>query len=161
MGSSLPADASYRPEVWSVDTEPYWLEQTREFLRAKEISDDSLITWDNFCSEERGRFELVLHDLGHTDVRIATLEHVMRLAQPETGLVILDDIHRSGYRAHVARTVEQMGSIDYYSLRVYTLDKFGRYSGLLMGRDRETGKPLPNTLRHFGLENTIPESWER
>jgi len=30
-----------------------------------------------------------------------------------------------------------------------------------MGWDRETGKPLPDTLRHFGLEHTIPELWER
>jgi len=31
----------------------------------------------------------------------------------------------------------------------------------LMGWDRETGKPLPDTLRHFGLEHTIPELRER
>ncbi len=31
----------------------------------------------------------------------------------------------------------------------------------LMGWDRETGKPLPDTLRHLGLEHAIPELWER
>lgn len=30
----------------------------------------------------------------------------------------------------------------------------------LMGWDRETGKPLPDTLRHLGLEHTIPRLWE-
>jgi len=30
-----------------------------------------------------------------------------------------------------------------------------------MGWDRDTGKPLPDTLRHFGLEHTIPELWGR
>lgn len=30
-----------------------------------------------------------------------------------------------------------------------------------MGWDRETGKPLPDTLRYFGLEHTIPELWGR
>jgi len=30
-----------------------------------------------------------------------------------------------------------------------------------MGWDSETGKPLPDTLRHFGLEHTIPELWGR
>ncbi len=30
-----------------------------------------------------------------------------------------------------------------------------------MGWDRETGKPLPATLRHFGLAHTIPELWGR
>ena len=30
-----------------------------------------------------------------------------------------------------------------------------------MGWDKETGKPLPDTLRHLGLEYTIPELWER
>ncbi|MBA7625008.1 putative oxidoreductase YdhV [subsurface metagenome] len=29
----------------------------------------------------------------------------------------------------------------------------------LMGWDKETGKPLPDTLRRFGLEHTIPELW--
>ena len=27
--------------------------------------------------------------------------------------------------------------------------------------DKETGKPLPDTLRRFDLEHTIPELWER
>jgi aldehyde:ferredoxin oxidoreductase len=31
----------------------------------------------------------------------------------------------------------------------------------LMGWDKETGKPLPDTLRHLGLEHTIPQLWER
>ncbi len=30
-----------------------------------------------------------------------------------------------------------------------------------MGWDKETGKPLPDTLRRFGLEHAIPELWER
>jgi len=30
-----------------------------------------------------------------------------------------------------------------------------------MGWDSETGKPLPDALRHLGLEHTIPELWER
>ncbi len=30
-----------------------------------------------------------------------------------------------------------------------------------MGWDKETGKPLPDTLRHLGLEHTIPELWEK
>jgi aldehyde:ferredoxin oxidoreductase len=30
-----------------------------------------------------------------------------------------------------------------------------------MGWDGETGKPLPDTLRHFGLETAIPELWEK
>jgi aldehyde:ferredoxin oxidoreductase len=27
------------------------------------------------------------------------------------------------------------------------------------GWDKETGKPLPDTLRELGLEHTIPELW--
>lgn len=30
----------------------------------------------------------------------------------------------------------------------------------LMGWDKQTGKPLPRTLRHLGLEYAIPELWE-
>lgn len=30
----------------------------------------------------------------------------------------------------------------------------------LMGWDKQTGKPLPHTLRHLGLEYAIPELWE-
>ncbi|MFC1941160.1 aldehyde ferredoxin oxidoreductase family protein [Chloroflexota bacterium] len=29
-----------------------------------------------------------------------------------------------------------------------------------MGWDKETGKPLPDTLRHLGLEHTVPDLWE-
>ncbi|MFC1902237.1 hypothetical protein ACFLX3_04855 [Chloroflexota bacterium] len=29
----------------------------------------------------------------------------------------------------------------------------------LTGWDKETGKPLPDTLRRFGLEQAIPELW--
>ena len=28
-----------------------------------------------------------------------------------------------------------------------------------MGWDRETGKPLPDTLRKFGLDTAMPELW--
>jgi aldehyde:ferredoxin oxidoreductase len=31
----------------------------------------------------------------------------------------------------------------------------------LMGWDKKTGKPLPDTLRRFGLEHAIAELWER
>ena len=30
-----------------------------------------------------------------------------------------------------------------------------------MGWDRETGKPLPDTRKRFGLEYAIPELWEK
>ena len=33
----------------------------------------------------------------------------------------------------------------------------GYYEG--MGWDKQTGKPLPETLKKFGLEYAIPELW--
>jgi aldehyde:ferredoxin oxidoreductase len=46
------------------------------------------------------------------------------------------------------------------NIMVYWDELRGKYYEL-MGWDRETGKPLPDTLRRFGLEHTIPQLWER
>ncbi len=46
------------------------------------------------------------------------------------------------------------------SIMVYWDELRSKYYEL-MGWDKETGKPLPDTLRHLGLEHAIPELWER
>ncbi len=46
------------------------------------------------------------------------------------------------------------------SIMVHWNELRGKYYEL-MGWDKETGKPLPDTLKHLGLERTIPELWGR
>ncbi len=46
------------------------------------------------------------------------------------------------------------------SIMVYWDELRSKYYEL-MGWDKETGKPLPGTLRNLGLEHAIPELWKR
>ena len=42
-------------------------------------------------------------------------------------------------------------------------DMVGKWTGVMdaMGWDKNTGKPLPETLKKYGLEYVIPELWGR
>jgi predicted O-methyltransferase YrrM len=118
-----------RAEIWTIDDNPYWLEQTRIFLSSYDLLDDNLAIWNAFIQEEQGDFDLILHDLGSMEIREETLTKVITLSRPN-GLIVLDDFHKTKYRASVTQKLKHF-EFEFYSLRSYTIDKLGRYSILL------------------------------
>jgi hypothetical protein len=63
-------------------------------------------------------------------LRAEVLTDVLRLARPERGVVILDDMHFWRYRTHVEQTLARC-DCRYTSLIDFTRDSFTRYSGMV------------------------------
>ena len=103
-----------RPEIWTIDDNPDWLEQTRIFLASYCLQDDNLAIWDAFSLGEQGSFDLILHDLGSIQIREETLTKVITLGRPN-GLIVLDDFHKTKYRASVTQKLKHF-EFEFYSL---------------------------------------------
>jgi predicted O-methyltransferase YrrM len=115
--------------VWSVDHEPEWLNRTREFLQSFELPVENLTSWEQFRERD---FDLILHDLGTIDLRIASLDTVLSLPRPG-GLIILDDVHFPNYAQGAAEVLARRGFYS-HSLASSTRDRYGRYSWLVSDR---------------------------
>jgi predicted O-methyltransferase YrrM len=118
-----------KPQIWSIDDAPDWLEKTEEFLSSHQLSIGHLLTWDSFLDQNQDSFDFVLHDLGSMATREALLPKVLSLAS-SNGIVFLDDIHKKNYRSSAKRIVKEKGLI-YHNLKSYTLDRFKRYCALV------------------------------
>ena len=126
LGARVP-----RVRIVSVDTDPAWLDRTREFLRAQGLDDSDLITWDSLAARDE-RFDLVLHDIGWLSMRQQVLGQVLARANPH-GVVVLDDVHLEPYFSFVRREVPRTGR-RVYTLERFTRDEGRRYSMLVMSR---------------------------
>jgi predicted O-methyltransferase YrrM len=128
------AAASGGCEVWSVDHDASWLEQTERFLASCGLPTDRMMPWDAFraglaTNGNSPGFELVLHDMATVESRIATVEHALALVQPGGAMVVDDmdvDAYREATRALVART-----GASYEDVRGATLDERRRYSWVI------------------------------
>ena len=118
------------PEVWSVDDHAGWLEKTRAWLGEQGLSDEHLLTWEEFRASNPGDFDLVLHDMGSMETRARTLDAVLDLAAPG-GLVILDDVHKPDFRRFAIERLEARGQ-GFFSLKAWTRDDLTRYAYLVM-----------------------------
>ena len=127
------AAEALRPiHVTSVDDDPEWLEETRGYLMRQGLSANDTLTWDEFKGQDRGEFDLVLHDLGHENERLRTLSDVLTLVRPG-GAVLLDDVgnpHMERYGPY-ARRMLSARRFRAYSLRALTRERgYSRYAML-------------------------------
>jgi predicted O-methyltransferase YrrM len=126
----LYADENPGTGVTSVDSSPDWLEKSRRFVSAKGFDADNFIAWSDFDPrKEIDSYDVVLHDLGDMTLRTAALPQALVLAR-RGAYVVLDDVHKRGYRAYAHRVVSASSawSID---IRAITKDSIGRYSLLI------------------------------
>jgi len=94
-----------------------------------------------------------------------TAEEAMQVGQRIVNLLRVFDI-RHGHTAEMDAPSPRYGSTPVdgpskdKSIMTYWDELRSQYYEL-MGWDRKTGTPLPDSLRHFGLEHTIPKLRER
>jgi predicted O-methyltransferase YrrM len=118
--------------VISVDDDADWLERTADYLRARALPTDGLLTWDSFAAEPVPA-DLVLHDLGSMETRLRTLTEVVRVVPPG-GIVVFDDVHFRPYGPAVRR-IARTAALDLFSLRALALDGYhGRHAALGVAR---------------------------
>ena len=116
--------------VKSVDSSPEWLEKSQRFASDQRLDADNFVAWSDFDPRtEIDFYDVVLHDLGDMTLRTAALPQALVLAR-RGAYVVLDDVHKSGYRAYAHRVVSASSawSID---IRAVTRDPIGRYSMLI------------------------------
>ncbi|MSQ55514.1 MAG: hypothetical protein EXR31_09115 [Betaproteobacteria bacterium] len=126
---SYAKTATHQCRVASVDDDSQWLERTREFLVAKELSTTDLMLWPAFL-ETSCTYDLILHDLGNMTTREQALETALA-RRATNGLLVLDDMQFEPYGSRARNTCEaqRLGCFDLCDL---TTDSFGRYATLVL-----------------------------
>ncbi|MGH2452641.1 MAG: hypothetical protein ACRDF5_02615 [bacterium] len=114
-------------EVWSVDRSAQWLESTRTFLAAQNVSTTHLETWDTFSARTLPPFDVVFYDLGRERGRFFPVAISFCAS---TGLFIVDDLQMNRYRRAVLKDLQGTPHA-FFSLWFYTHDRFGRFAALL------------------------------
>jgi predicted O-methyltransferase YrrM len=124
-------DAPLGCVVHSVDDDPQWLERSREFLQSLDLSDEGLLLWS-----ERSRlgsaYDLIFHDMGSMALRQESLGFVLA-HRAASGLIVLDDMHKTPYGAIAAQTCADAG-LRVVTLRELTADVYGRFASLAMAQ---------------------------
>ncbi len=117
--------------VYSIDDDKGWLEKTKIFLDAMQVSTEHVLEWNDFKKEAPTGFDLISHDLGGLEIRAESLPFVLSLMD-KSGIIVLDDMHKarggliSGYRAVAIKEVKKSGML-LLSARKYTLDTINRF----------------------------------
>ena len=125
---SFAREAGGACRVTSVGDSAEWLGRTRVFLGKRGVPTDDMLTWEAFRGTASGPFELIFHDLGDMSVRAAALPHVLGRVAPG-GIVVLDDMHKTGYPEQVRRTCGSAG-FDIHPVPMLTTDPFGRFAAI-------------------------------
>jgi len=120
------------PEVWSVDDSAEWLTKTKAFLAKHLVDEERMAEWPAFIKGNHPQFDFMLIDLSTMEIRMKLLEDMISTAAPD-GIIVLDDLHKAGYPEFVKRCLKRR-RLKYYSLRMFTKDRQGRFSWLA-GRD--------------------------
>ncbi len=116
-------------EVWSVDTNKYWLDKTKSFLQDQELNQENLMQWKEFKEKPDLGFDFVLVDLDGYYRRL----HCINTLFPRLhngGFMLIDDVHKKAYSFSVLHLCRNKGwrCVD---LSRYTKDEFGRIAGAM------------------------------
>ncbi len=118
--------------VYSIDDNKDWLEKTRAFLDAMQVSTEHVLEWNEFRNQAPNGFDLISHDLGGLEIRAESLPFVISMMD-ESGIIVLDDMHKArggligGYRAVAIKEINKSGLL-LLSARQFTLDQIERFS---------------------------------
>lgn len=113
--------------VVSVDDDPAWLERSRAFVASRGLDASGFVEWPAFLGGGE-RFDLVLWDYGDIRIRAERLPEVLARVDGG-GALVCDDVHK--HRVwKAARSCAGAPGLESYSLRAFTLDRWGRYAWL-------------------------------
>jgi predicted O-methyltransferase YrrM len=113
-------------EVCSVDTDAGWLDKTGNFLKEMGCGTKGLVLWEDFMKAPVREADLVFHDLGSSQTRVAALPVAFDLCR-KGAVLIIDDIHKPPIRQAVLSETAKRG-MHCFDLIDSTFDHFGRYS---------------------------------
>ncbi len=117
-------------EVWSVASRSGDVARTATFLADHALPTDRLTTWNDFRATTEAGFDLVLHDLedGAMLRRTALPNAIARTRSG--GWILVDGMQRPDDQTAV-RQLLALSRLPSWSLRRWTLDRFGRHAQLV------------------------------
>lgn len=112
-------------DVTSVDTDPAWLEATRQFLDRWAMDTTRIVGWDDWLGGT-DLYDLMFHDLAQGDLREQAMWLAVERLAPG-GLIVFDDAHHHTHR-ETMEAVIATHHLTFLDLRDVTLDGIGRYA---------------------------------
>lgn len=113
--------------VYSFDDSEFWIEKSKEFSTIHGVSGENFVVWKENTHHIKD-VDILLHDLGNMTTRANTLEVIYNMMKM-TGVILLDDLHKSSYRESAHNFFSKKGqtiiNID------ETKDEFSRFVGLV------------------------------
>ncbi len=127
---SYAVNVNSEAQVTSVDDNESWLEKTKSFLESLKLPVERMFTWMDFQKNNKGRYDLIFHDLGGMKTRAGSIAFVLTLLA-DGGVAVLDDMNEPTY-SKAAKSAIKDANLPYYSARKITVDGIGRFSGVVI-----------------------------
>lgn len=112
--------------IYSIDDNAAWLAKTEQYLATNRLALDNVMMLDDFLESGESDFDMIFFDLNFVEVRRRYIEMVVTKCRPG-GLILFDDAHKTDYMYEVLYQTRR-APINFYDLRSFTRDAFGRFS---------------------------------
>lgn len=123
--------------VVSVDTDPDWLQATREYLELMGVGTDGLVTWKEWLAtrDDYPPIDLAFHDLASGHLREAAMPLIadqMRIG----GVLVFDDAQNGDHK----KVMDEVAASHGWALTVLpeTMDGHGRFDAMCVCRATAT-----------------------
>jgi predicted O-methyltransferase YrrM len=113
-------------DVYSIDTDPKWMEVTRSFLKKYGVEDHNLYLLKDFKWE--GEYDLIFHDMSIPEERPQLFK---KMRDHSSGFIVVDDMQFHDYRDQVEKFFNKDIILD---LLNETYDDLGRYQYAIIKR---------------------------
>lgn len=123
-------DCGHAMTVYSVDDHGDWLQATRDYLENQNVSNEHCYELSDFKAADTPKFDLTFHDMGNMATRTRELGMALDGAS-DRGVVLVDDMHDRRYGRYASGLAQDKG-MTVLSMREFTLDDIGRFSGLVV-----------------------------
>jgi SAM-dependent methyltransferase len=114
---------STNAKVVTIDTDPSWLEKTKQFLTQHNLRTDDMYLLDEASDLVQEPYDLILHDVG-----IAEKDRAPMFPLLNSKVIILDDMHIAEYRV---QAMEFFKSRTIFDLQDDTKDAYNRYACMI------------------------------
>lgn len=125
--------------VTSVDDDPFWLDQTAQFLKKHGFPEYGLMTWDDWIGTD-DIYDVIVHDFSRGADREKSMWTAAERLAPG-GVLIFDDANNAGHRAEMGRVAAAHG-FELRDIRDETVDTIGRHALLAIAPHAESAKTL-------------------
>jgi hypothetical protein len=111
-------------QVYSIDDDSSWLERTRSFLEQRNLPTRQLVLLNDF---NIANLDFAFYDLGTDATRLENFSRCYESTRAG-GYILIDDLHKPGWKEFFKANIKDSQFIELKG----TLDRFGRYIGLVI-----------------------------